>query len=426
MTARRAPGRAATRASSAERSCGRRRPSSPRGSALGLRAKVRRGGRAPARADACLAGCRADAVATTLAAVRVRAGAAVLAVNSATAGFAGFRLAHAVASSHMVITEPVPDVIEETRLDRRRADRGRPHASPLPPHDARRPDRVRLGRRPDGLRCAPARPARRRPGRGAHGPRRPAPLLPAARAAGGSRMPGAARSTSPPPTCRSSAAAAASTTASASPGTASGPSYLGGEILARLALDRRDELTRLALVDPDRKLMPPEPLRWAGGSADPPALVRADRAEDAGRRPDPAHALRRGPTAPPRAPPAARDRRSERPSRARFRPRHVLAERRRTRAVGRARRRRRRAPGRAPASARRSAWVAAISSISATYRHAFADARAERRAGPLADRPGPSRPGRRARARRRRAHGRCGAPGRAARRGPCRPTRCTS
>ena len=29
-----------------------------------------------------------------------------------------------------------------------------------------------------------------------------------------------------------------------------GPSYLGGEILARLALDRRDELTRLALVEP--------------------------------------------------------------------------------------------------------------------------------------------------------------------------------
>ena len=43
-----------------------------------------------------------------------------------------------------------------------------------------------------------------------------------------------------------------------------GPSYLGGEILARLALDRRDELTRLALVEPDRKLMPPEPFRWAG------------------------------------------------------------------------------------------------------------------------------------------------------------------
>ena len=43
----------------------------------------------------------------------VRGGAVVLAVNSATAGFAGFRNALAVASSHMVVTEPVPDVLEE-------------------------------------------------------------------------------------------------------------------------------------------------------------------------------------------------------------------------------------------------------------------------------------------------------------------------
>jgi glycine/D-amino acid oxidase-like deaminating enzyme len=65
-----------------------------------------------------------------------------------------------------------------------------------------------------------------------------------------------------------------------------GPSYLGGEILARLALDRRDELTRLAIVEPDRKLMPPEPLRWAGGSVIRAALVRRDAAHDAGREAD--------------------------------------------------------------------------------------------------------------------------------------------
>ena len=43
----------------------------------------------------------------------VRAKGLVLAVNTATAGFPGYRLALAVASSHMVITEPVPDVIDE-------------------------------------------------------------------------------------------------------------------------------------------------------------------------------------------------------------------------------------------------------------------------------------------------------------------------
>lgn len=70
-----------------------------------------------------------------------------------------------------------------------------------------------------------------------------------------------------------------------------GPSYLGGEILARLALDRRDDLTRLALVDPDRKLMPPEPLRWLGGELIRGAIVRKDAAEDADRAPDAATAL---------------------------------------------------------------------------------------------------------------------------------------
>ena len=72
--------------------------------ALGLRAKVLEVGvrlheRTPVRR---LSG---DVVATTPAG-RVRAGAAVLAANSATAGFPGFRLAHAVASSHIVLTEP--------------------------------------------------------------------------------------------------------------------------------------------------------------------------------------------------------------------------------------------------------------------------------------------------------------------------------
>jgi glycine/D-amino acid oxidase-like deaminating enzyme len=70
-----------------------------------------------------------------------------------------------------------------------------------------------------------------------------------------------------------------------------GPSYLGGEILARLALDRRDEVTRLPLVDPPRKLFPPEPVRYIGGSVIRGALVRKDAAEDEGRSPDPLTAL---------------------------------------------------------------------------------------------------------------------------------------
>ena len=64
-----------------------------------------------------------------------------------------------------------------------------------------------------------------------------------------------------------------------------GPAYLGGEILARLALDRRDELTNLPIVDPPRQLMPPEPFRWAGGSIIRNALLRRDEDEDAGKTP---------------------------------------------------------------------------------------------------------------------------------------------
>jgi hypothetical protein len=62
-----------------------------------------------------------------------------------------------------------------------------------------------------------------------------------------------------------------------------GAAYLGGEILARLALDRRDDLTRLPLVDPPRELMPPEPFRWAGGNVIRGALSRRGEIEDTGR-----------------------------------------------------------------------------------------------------------------------------------------------
>lgn len=64
-----------------------------------------------------------------------------------------------------------------------------------------------------------------------------------------------------------------------------GPAYLGGEILAGLALDRRDDLTRLPPVEPPRKFMPPEPSRWIGGSVIREALVLTDEAADAGENP---------------------------------------------------------------------------------------------------------------------------------------------
>ena len=49
------------------------------------------------------------------------------------------------------------------RLERRRVDLRLPHAAPLPPHDARRPDRFRLGRRANGVRRPPHLRSRPRP-----------------------------------------------------------------------------------------------------------------------------------------------------------------------------------------------------------------------------------------------------------------------
>ncbi len=216
----------------------------------------------------------------------VRAGAAVLAVNAATARFPGYRLALAVASSHMVITEPVPDVIEEIGWT------GGENV-----HDCRtllhyfrttRDGRIALGW-------------------------------------GGGRMGFAGRHRDRLDVDRDAAANAAQTLRRLFPalrerrvthawggpidvspthmpifgsrgrvhhgfgftGNGVGPTYLGGEILARLALDRRDELTALAIVEPDRALFPPEPVRFLGGAVIREALVRRDAALDEGRAPDP-------------------------------------------------------------------------------------------------------------------------------------------
>lgn len=250
---------------------------------LGLRAKAVEAGvrlheRSPVRRVSADATVETDAG-------RVRAAHAVLAVNSATAGFAGFRLSHAVASSHMVITEPVPDVIEELGWTGHEpiAD-GRTLLHYLRTTDdgriafgwgggrmglgARRlgrlevdPDAARTTR-DDLLRFFPALRGRRV----THAWGGPIDVSPTHLPIFGSR--GRVHH------------------GFGFTGNGVGPSYLGGEILARLALDRRDELTRLALVDPDRKLMPPEPLRWAGGTLIREALVRQDAAWDAGRTPD--------------------------------------------------------------------------------------------------------------------------------------------
>ena len=64
-----------------------------------------------------------------------------------------------------------------------------------------------------------------------------------------------------------------------------GPAHLAGKILAGLALDARDELTGLALVEPAGSPVPPEPIRYIGGELVRGALISKEDREDAGRTP---------------------------------------------------------------------------------------------------------------------------------------------
>jgi len=158
----------------------------------------------------------------------IRAGETVLAVNSATASFPGFRGALAVASSHIVLTEPVPEQAGRSlvRFFPRLAGRRLEHAwgGPIDVSPTHLPRFGSSGHVHHGFGFT---------------------------------------------------------------GNGVGPSYLGGQILASLALDRRDDCSRLALVDPPDATFPPEPLRYLGGTAIRRALVAKDAAEDEGESPGP-------------------------------------------------------------------------------------------------------------------------------------------
>ncbi len=253
--------------------------------ALGLRARLLGRGGVAIHEGTRVRALRAhgDAVLAETAGGRVRARAAVLAIGARIVGVPGRRNALTFTSSHVVLTEPVPDVI---------ADLGWTGGEPItdartllhyfrPTRDGRilfgwGGGRIALGARggtraeidpevvaqarADLVRIFPSLAGRRI----AHawgGPIDASPThLPAIRALPGGRA----------------------WTVAGFTGNGVGPSHLCGRILARLALDERDDLTRLALVDPPRASVPPEPLRWIGGSVIRGALDRKERAEEAG------------------------------------------------------------------------------------------------------------------------------------------------
>ncbi len=218
------------------------------------------------------------------AAGRVRARAGVLALNAHSAAVGPLRRRLTVTSSHMVITEPVPDVLErlgwtggEAITDARR----------LVHYFRTTPDgRIAFGWGGGRIVCG----ARLRP-RDEADPRLArqvaADLLRFFPELGGRAVEhawGGPIDASPSHLPIVETLPGGSTHAAFGyTGNGVGPSELCGRILAALALDERDPLTRLPIVQPDRRALPPEPLRVAGGQAVRVALDRAERAEEAGR-----------------------------------------------------------------------------------------------------------------------------------------------
>jgi glycine/D-amino acid oxidase-like deaminating enzyme len=64
-----------------------------------------------------------------------------------------------------------------------------------------------------------------------------------------------------------------------------GPTNMVGRTLASLALDRTDDPTHLAFVDPKMPRVPPEPFHWIGGEAIRAGIDRKEQAEMEGRKP---------------------------------------------------------------------------------------------------------------------------------------------
>jgi glycine/D-amino acid oxidase-like deaminating enzyme len=66
-----------------------------------------------------------------------------------------------------------------------------------------------------------------------------------------------------------------------------GPSNMVGRTLASLSLGEEDEHARLAFVDAETPRLPPEPFHWIGGEAIRLGILRKEEAEMEGRRPNP-------------------------------------------------------------------------------------------------------------------------------------------
>lgn len=259
--------------------------------ALGLRRRlIERGVRIFERSRVRALRCRGPhEVEAETSAGRVRAGAAVLAVGPAARGIGPLRSRLSVASSHIVLTEPMPELLEEigwtggecitdgrTLLHYFRTTR-----------DGRIAlgwggGRVAFGARLNGrLELDPEVAAETReslerlfPGlrgrRITHAWGGPIDVSP-------SHIPQVGSLPGEPVHF-----------AFGFTGNGVGPTQLAGRCLASLALGRHDQYTRLPIVGSDAGAwVPPEPLGWLGGSVVRSALLRVERSAEKGEAADP-------------------------------------------------------------------------------------------------------------------------------------------
>jgi glycine/D-amino acid oxidase-like deaminating enzyme len=240
------------------------------------------------------------------AAGRVRAGAAVVAIGGAAkAPGAPLRNALTVSSSHIVLTEPVPELLEEigwTGGECITDCRAILHYFRTTP-DGRIAfgwggGRIAMGARlrgraeldPDVVARAAARlhgyfPALTEAGSGLSDGSRRGPVR-ITHAWGGPIDVSPTHLPVVVPLRGGNAFLAAGYT-----GNGVGPSYMVGRALASLALDRRDEHWRLPFIDPAPQRVPPEPLHWIGGATIRRAIIGKEEAEADGRTPHPLTAL---------------------------------------------------------------------------------------------------------------------------------------
>jgi glycine/D-amino acid oxidase-like deaminating enzyme len=227
--------------------------------------------------------------ATTVTGARVRAGRGVLAIGAAAKGHGGplhGRLT--VASSHILITEPVPDVLEKIGWTRGEAitdGRALVHYFRATP-DGRIAfgwggGRIAMGARMHGrTEIDPGVIATQRRHMLEYFPdligRRVTHAWGGPIDASPTHLPAV---TSLP---KSRAWVAAGYT-----GNGVGPTNMVGRSLASLALDRSDAPTRLAFVDADLPRLPPEPFHWIGGASIRLGIAKKEEAEMEGRKPNP-------------------------------------------------------------------------------------------------------------------------------------------